>query len=261
MSLKLLRWQFSSVFRRMAVGYAVVLLCLAGCWVFAVLIEKPAGSFLFVLSFIGVVLGVIALELILLASLWNSMITCFYNKRAMLIRTLPLSRTQIYGTILVNSLLQLMIFGAMVLLLIRLALSLAPFSRFVLEVSAEMESSQTFSTVWLAVFCGGSLQLVFALFCGFAGILLGYRSRSSRVWLSVGYGLLIYYGTTIVMTGCLMPGYFIGTADDTLQQSSALGATSTGLQMVLIMCLVLAIGILVLGSLVYIRLKKGVKVE
>lgn len=261
MSAKLLRWQFSAVFRRMVIGYLAVLICLAGCWIFAGVYEKPGGMFLFSLSLIGVILGMIALEFVLLASLWSEMISCFYSQRAMLIRTLPLSRTQIYGTLLVNSLLQMVIFGSVALLLLRVVLSLEPLSGFVLEMYTEMENSGLLVSFWVEVFCGAGLQLVFALFCGFAGILLGYRSRSARVWLSVGYGLLIYYGTTILMTVCLLPGYLIGTAEDPALQVSPFSAADTGLQIIVIMCIVLAIGIVVLGLLVYFRLKKGVNVE
>lgn len=124
---------------------------------------------------------------------WMDFYHSFFGNRAYLIRTLPLSRVQIYWSCLLSDIFCLAVCMAwMVLTMLWSAVLAAGW----VEITQILNSTE--GVIWLfaaAMF----LQMLFIELCGFGGGLLGFRMTSSKLPWAIGTGILVYFACNLIL--------------------------------------------------------------
>lgn len=160
---------------------------------------------------------------------WMDFYHSFFGNRAYLIRTLPLSRVQIYWACLLSGLFCLFICMAwMVLTMLWSAVLAAGWP----EITQIINSTE--GALWiflLAMF----LQMLFIELCGFGGGLLGFRRISSKLPWAIGTGIVIYFACNLIM-GIPLIAYMV---QNQLDGSVSIAVMRTMVLLILFMYLVI----------------------
>ncbi len=191
----------TTLFRHQAVRFGskiwiLLVSTVAGC-LLALLFHNINSSIFQILASIIVILSAMMLVATLIVGMllfFQSFISSLLGRQAYLIRMLPISRVQIYGTLVLEG-----------LILALLGTFLTMFWMWTLitvmagDLSGNLFSMFTQSGLAPAFFLTIFMQSVFILCCGMFGILFGYRRSGSKMGWSIVTGFVTYYVCQFIM--------------------------------------------------------------
>ena len=187
MSTQLFRFQFSRFFSKLWMLIAATLLTS----LLTLLFHGLDGQiFAYLIPVLALISGLMLVATLVVGMIlfFNTFADSFFGRQASLIRMLPLSRSQIFGTLAVEALTlaligALMILGWVWMLITTMAGSL----------TGNLLEGFSHSGIIVAFFLVLFLQATLMLFSGMSGILYGYSRPASKLGWSIGAGIVIYY--------------------------------------------------------------------
>lgn len=169
---------------------------------------------------------------------WMDFYNTFFGRRAYLIRTLPFSRSSLYGCSLLSDLVCILIGIAWPVLFLFCILNIADDMSLMSTIPAEL-LSPLFKTL-IALF----MQCLFIEQSGFTGGLLGFRMSQNKLPWSVGFGNLTYVAGNLVMT----PAIFIYMGGDLSSSIVPLDVYSGLMTLIVIVYAVVNLALLILDG-------------
>lgn len=196
---KLLKYDLFDIYRVLWFFYALCLLFAVICRVLIPL--SDISTFLYILSRIcnGIFISMMINALVNnIFRVWGRFVVNFYHDEGYLTHTLPVSKTELYVSKTLASILSMIGTFAVILLTVGLTYftdasssNLMQGIRLFLTGLAEQFSV---SAGWLIVLLAFllMLQMISLLQAGFTGMILGYRKDSHRMAWSILFGLITY---------------------------------------------------------------------
>lgn len=257
MSLKLLKYEIKDLFHSIWVLLLAFVIDSGLVLLADHLVQSNPASRLYIIFFgicmIAIIFLLIAITLICFLNAWKKIISCFFNKQAHLIRTLPLSRSQIFWTQMVFQLL-FTIFITLLLCCLGWLLMKSYQAKLILEINGD-DIEQQFVRYFIPLFL---IQIFLYFINGTTGILLGFKRPNSKISWSILFGVVIYYALQLIDVGAFFLYFFAqGYNLETLDNASG----DVVKQILLVISILMLVSSLILVFIDYRMVKKGIDVD
>ncbi len=196
---KLLKYDFKWIYK-VVIAFNILSIVMAIISRLSSLVNNST-LFAFISSFtcglsIGFILG--ALINLVMRS-WGRFINNIYKDESYLTHTLPVSKNDIYFSKIFMTIIAILI--TMVVAVICLFICFYS-KEFIITIKSYLESIASNFNISIFIFLFIILlilflEIIFVVIVGYVGIILGHRFNNNRIGYSVGFGMLMYFGTQI----------------------------------------------------------------
>ena len=193
---KLLKYDLEDMYRVLVIFYSISLVFAVFTRIFFSIENSTIFNILGYIASGTLISMIINILINNLMRVWSLFVKNIYGDQSYLTHTLPIEKKTIYLSKVLSSVITM--FSSVFVILIDVFI--AYYSKELLSTikdSLEIMSSMYNSSITmllLVIFFIFFLEMVFALECGFTGIILGHRSNNKKIVKSVLYGFGYYMG-------------------------------------------------------------------